>query len=97
MATEQRSGKPQNLILENRKRLSVSGVEEVAGFDETYIRMHTTLGELIIHGENLHVEILSVETGETVITGYISELVYEEPSRNVGLLSRLFRSDGSQS
>ncbi len=83
----------QNLILENRKRLSVSGVVEVSGFDEDYVRMLTTLGELIVHGEELHVETLSVETGESVITGHISALAYEEPPRR-GLLARLFQKDG---
>ena len=96
MAETPRGGRPQNLILEERKRLSVSGVEEVLGFDDSYVRMRTSLGELIAHGEDMRVESLSGETGEAVVTGQISELTYEESSRSAGLLSRLFKSDGNR-
>ena len=91
MAGEERSARPQNLILENRKRLSVSGVEEVSGFDDSYIRARTSLGDLIVRGQELHVETLSVETGELVITGQITELAYEDSALKNGLLSRLLR------
>ncbi len=92
MASEQRSTKTQNLILESRKRLSISGAEEVFSFDDSCVRMQTSLGELIIHGEQLHIQSLSVETGESVITGTISELIYEQP-RTSGFLARLLRSN----
>ena len=94
MTVEQRGTRAQNLILENRKRLSVSGVEEVDGFDEEYVRMITSLGTLTIHGAEMHVESLSVESGEAVVTGHITELVYEESSHSVGIVRRLFRGNG---
>ena len=90
MAGEERITRPQNLILENRKRLSVSGVEEVAGFDESFVKIRTCLGDLTVHGENLHVETLSVETGDLLITGTINELDYEEPILRSGFLAKLF-------
>ena len=90
MAGDERVTRPQNLILENRKRLNVSGVEEVAGFDDTFVRIRTCLGDLTVHGENLHVENLSVDTGELLITGTISEMAYEEPILRSGFLSKLF-------
>lgn len=90
MAGEARPAKPQNLILENRKHLSVSGVEEVAGFDDTFVKIHTSLGDLTVRGEDLHVETLSVETGDLLITGTVHELAYEEPVLRGGLLSKLF-------
>lgn len=90
MAGEERSFKNQNLILESRKRLSVSGVEEVDGFDETYVSVRTSLGTLSVRGHDLRVESLSVETGELLITGEISELLYEETSVRSGWLKRLF-------
>ena len=37
MAGETERRKAQNIILENRNRLSVSGVEEVGGFDESNV------------------------------------------------------------
>ena len=82
-------GKIQNVILEGRKKLSVSGVTEVDGFDDTYVRMATALGELVVRGEGLHVELLSVETGEALITGGVNELSYEEPREKKTFWSRL--------
>ena len=90
MAEEELSFKNQNLILESRKRLSVSGVEEVDGFDETYVSVRTSLGTLSVRGHDLRVESLSVETGELLITGEIGELLYEETSVRSGWLKRLF-------
>ena len=97
MTAEQKQSKPQNLILESRSRLSVSGVEEVEGFDESYVRMTTALGPLTIHGEDLGIESLSVDIGETVITGHIAAIIYEEPSRRNGFWQRWRRNDGDKS
>jgi len=69
----------QNIILENRQRMSVSGVEEVLAFDEHIIEMRTALGELRIQGDELRVEKLTVDDGELVICGHIAALVYVEP------------------
>ena len=80
----------QNIIVENRKRMTVSGVREVDGFDESYVQMHTVQGELVIRGEGLRVDQLSVETGELLLTGKIDELSYGETREERGFFSRLF-------
>ncbi len=80
--------RPQNLILENRRRLNVSGVEEVVTFNEETVNMKTVLGELTVRGEGLHVERLTVESGDLVITGHVSSLIYQETSPS--LWERLF-------
>ena len=41
---------PHTLVIEDRKRLSVSGVTDVESFDEETVALATELGELIIHG-----------------------------------------------
>ena len=81
-----------NLILDGRKKLSVSGVEEVESFDENTIVMVTALGTLIIRGENLHIEALSLEGGDLKVTGDVDSLSYEDDHHSGGFLSRLFRS-----
>lgn len=70
--------KKHDLILENRERLSVSGVEDVTTFDETLVRVKTSLGELTVTGEGLHVENLSVDAGDLLLTGSVTEISYEE-------------------
>jgi len=79
-----------HLVLEQRERLVISGVEEVARFDEETIVLTTTMGELEIQGEGLHIEKLSLEGGELHVDGNISALIYAEEGREEpGFLRRL--------
>ena len=43
----------QNIVLENREKLNISGVKDVLSFDDQIIIVQTTLGLLTIKGENL--------------------------------------------
>lgn len=65
-----------SLSLENRKKLSVTGVIEVISFDDREINLNTNLGGLNITGENLKVNKLDVQNGDVVITGCIITIVY---------------------
>ena len=78
------------LVLEERNTLSVSGVEEVESFDENTIVMLTSLGTLVIHGTQLHIEQLSLEGGELKVTGEVDSLSYEDTRPQGGFFSRLF-------
>ena len=97
MPYEERKSDPQpprranNLTLEGRRKLTVSGVEEVESFDENEISMRTGEGDLIVRGEGLRVDRLNVEGGDVHIHGEIAELRYEEPAPARSLWARLFR------
>ena len=65
-----------SLSLENRKKLSLTGVLEVISFDDGQINLNTNLGGLNITGENLKVNKLDVQNGEVVIAGSIASIVY---------------------
>lgn len=81
---------PHSVILEGRERLSLSGVTDVSGFDEEAIYTETCKGRLSIHGSGLHIEKLSLDTGEMVIEGLIDRLEYETEVRSGGFFSRIF-------
>lgn len=83
----------QNLILENRKNLSISGITDVDSFDEKAICLYTQLGELTIQGRELHIDNMSIETGDMTITGDIWAVVYGDKERKSPLsaLGRLFK------
>ena len=93
MAEEKRTGiLPHNCILEDRKKLSVSGVKDVGSFDEETIIAQTEYGELTIKGEKLHITKLSLEIGELCIEGNISGLNYTDVVQKSGsFFSRVFR------
>lgn len=79
-----------HVILEEREQLVISGVEEVESFDENTIVMDTTQGVLIVRGENLHIEKLSLDGGDLKVEGTVESLTYEEFRRGGGgFLSRL--------
>lgn len=83
---------PHNCILEDRKTLSISGVNDVGSFDEQTIVAATDYGELTIRGEKLHITKLSLEIGELCIEGKISSLQYADVIEKSGsFLSRVFR------
>ena len=96
MAYEDSRPRPETehrLVLEGREQLTVTGVEEVESFDENTIVMYTSRGTLIVRGENLHIEKLSLDGGDLKVEGDIDSLTYEDGSREKGggFLSRLFR------
>lgn len=92
MIEEKKGLVPHNCILEDRKTLSVSGVNDVGSFDEQTIIAATDYGELTVRGEKLHITKLSLEIGELCIEGKISSLQYTDViEKSGGFLSRVFR------
>ena len=82
---------PQNIILENRKKLKVTGVRDIDSFSETKVVLNTAMGELVIKGEELHIIMLETETGDFSLTGSVASLVYNSFSTNANIFRRLFR------
>ena len=83
-------GAVHHVILEGRERLSVSGGEEVERFDEESVVMETSQGTLIVSGQGLHIEQLSLDGGELRVEGTIDALSYEDGRRERGgFFSRL--------
>ena len=89
------TGVIQNLILENRGKLSVSGVLDVLSFDDQVVIIETELGLLTIKGGYLRINKLSIDTSEVVVEGDISSMTYSD-AKNVeknkgGLMSKIFK------
>jgi sporulation protein YabP len=86
--------KKSNLILENRKKLALTGVVEVISFNETVIMLNTNLGSMTIKGEGLRMNKLDVQNGEVMIVGTINSCVYsgvEVKRDNESILKKLFK------
>ena len=79
------------LELVGRERLTVSGVEDVGRFDETGIVMSTAAGTLVVTGEDLHIDKLSLDGGELHVDGRIDSVADEDEGQGrSGFFSRLF-------
>ncbi len=84
----------QNLILENREKLSISGVLDVLSFDDQVVIVETELGLLTIKGENLRINKLSIDTSEVIVEGEIYNLAYSEndlDKKAGGFLNKIFK------
>ena len=85
----------QNLVLENRGKLSVSGVNDVLSFDDQVVMVDTELGLLTVKGENLRINKLSIDTSEVIVEGDISSLTYSDSKtleKSKGsLISKIFK------
>ena len=82
----------QNVIIESRKRLNVSGVKDVSSFDDETILLDTVFGKMTIKGDGLHIESFNTSTGEIVANGKIHAVVYMSDAKTSGgFLSRLLR------
>ena len=85
----------QNIILENRERLNVTGVLDVFSFDDQMIIVQTELGLLTIKGENLKINKLSLDTSDFIVDGTIISLNYTNSDvttkKGQNLFSKIFK------
>lgn len=81
---------PHRLSLNERKELTVTGVTEVASFDEESVVLKTSLGTLIVHGRQLQLKNLSTNGGQVDVSGTVSALIYQENKPTGSWMRRLF-------
>lgn len=82
---------PHSIIVEDRKKMTVSGVSNVESFDEQSVILNTDLGEMTVRGDSLSIGKLNTETGEVAIAGNINALAYTNDSTSTGFFSKLFK------
>lgn len=84
----------QNIVLENREKLNITGVLDVLSFDDQIVILETELGLLTVKGENLRINKLSLDTSEVTIDGTIYQLAYSEKDsmeKVGGFLGKIFK------
>ena len=85
----------QNIILENREKLNITGILDVFSFDDQIIIVETELGLLTIKGENLKINKLSLDTSDFIVDGSISSLSYTNSDnlarKGQSFLSKIFK------
>lgn len=68
--------KNQNIVLEDRNRMTITGVEQVESFNDNTIILYTTKGGLSIKGEGLNISKLNLDEGNVRIAGLINSVTY---------------------
>lgn len=88
-------GRVHKLMLTNRRTCTINGVSDVLSFDIHEIVLETDMGMLVMKGNDLHVNRLSLEKGEVDIDGRVDSLTYSDAGafspKGESLLSKLFK------
>lgn len=77
---------PGKIVLDARKKLTLTGATEVVRFDEDLVELNTDLGPLLIEGSGLKLKCLSLDDGTIIVEGDLCALRYEVSGRKRGLL-----------
>jgi len=80
----------QNLVLENRQKLNITGATDVLSFDDQVVIVETELGLLTIKGENLRINKLSLDSSEVIVEGQIYNLAYSDSTINDNKVNGFF-------
>lgn len=68
-----------SLVIDRRRKATLTGVTDVESFDETTVVLHTHGGRLILTGSGLHVASLVLEDGRLTVDGAIDSACYDGP------------------
>lgn len=95
MPEEKKIIQKHTVIMDERNKISLTGILDVFAFDEENIVTETELGMLTIRGGNLHVNKLNLEKGELEVDGELDSIAYSQPgaydkSKN-SIFARLFK------
>lgn len=80
-----------DVILESRKKATMTGISDVESFDEETIIAQSSCGEITVQGSSLKISKLSVESGDMIIEGEIHSIAYSEGKRQGSFFSKVFR------
>lgn len=82
--------KEHSFTLENRKNISLTGVNDVKEFSDSKVILKTTLGGLIIRGKKLEISHLDTDMGLLRVSGEIDFIKYTSAADG-GMLEGLFK------
>lgn len=95
MAEQNNISKAQKLVLDNRKKMALTGIRDVVSFDMNQVLLESVLGMILIKGNDLKVTRLSLEKGEVDIDGQIDAITYSEVKaygeKGKSLIKRMFQ------
>ena len=83
------------ISITERKNINISGVKKIESFDNEEFLLETTMGFIIIKGEDLEIIKLDTYQGNVAIKGKINSLIYMEnlgkKEKEESLFSKLFK------
>ena len=94
MMEEKQSAGIHRVLLENRKKAVITGVQEIHSFNENEVLLLSAAGKILLKGEQLHVRNLNLEKGDAEVEGRVDSLSYltrNAHKKDESILKRMFR------
>lgn len=94
MMEEKQSAGIHRVLLENRKKAVITGVQEIHSFNENEVLLLSEAGKILLKGEQLHVRKLNLEKGDAEVEGRVDSLSYltrNAHKKDESILKRMFR------
>jgi len=84
---------PHNLIMENRGKLTITGIIDIHSFDDELVLVETNMGILTIKGTDLKMNKLNLDNNELIVEGKIIALIYSdaEIGKKGGMFGKIFK------
>lgn len=82
------------ITISERKNIIINGVKKIDSFDEEEFNLETTMGDLVIKGEELEIIKLDTYQGNVSIKGKVDSLTYTEDgkkNKESGVFNKLFK------
>lgn len=81
------------IIIEGRRNIKITGVEDVESFDDDCVVVYTVDGTMTVGGAGFHINKLTIENGELEIDGDVDSIRYSDSRREEhgGFFGRIFR------
>ncbi len=83
----------QNIIMENREKISITGVIDIHSFDDELVLAQTELGILTIKGDDLKMNKLNLDNNELIVEGQIMAVAYSDVNqeKSKGFIKKIFK------
>ncbi len=93
---DEKMTKKHTVNMVERKRLVLTAIKDVFSFDEEIIELETVNdGYMDIEGTNLHIIKMNLDSGELIVEGEVSAIIYEDGNapkkKSGGFLSGIFK------
>ncbi len=81
-----------DIKIENRKRISLTGVKRLISFNNLEFVIESKLGTIELKGNNLELLKLDTNDGNLIIKGLFNSLEYtDDKKRDMSFLAKLFK------
>lgn len=80
-----------SVSIENRERITLSGIVRVDSFDEGEVCARCESSGVAVYGQNLHISRLDLDNGVMVVDGFIGGVEYSDAEAKGGIFSKLFK------